>query len=47
MCVQWIDPETGIAGVLFVNVLPFGDATLNKLYNDLEPVVYGELLPSL
>ena len=47
VCAQWVDRETGIGGVLFANVLPVGDAVVNKLYNELEPVVYAELLPSL
>ncbi|KAK3985280.1 beta-lactamase/transpeptidase-like protein [Cladorrhinum sp. PSN332] len=41
----WIDRETGIAGVLFVSVMPFGDAVVNKLYRELESVVYEELVP--
>ncbi|KAK3305886.1 beta-lactamase/transpeptidase-like protein [Chaetomium strumarium] len=41
----WIDPQTGIGGVLIVNVIPYGDATALKLYDELERAVYGELLP--
>ncbi|KAK4237025.1 beta-lactamase/transpeptidase-like protein [Achaetomium macrosporum] len=41
----WIDPQTGIGGVLIVNVIPYGDATVLKLYDELERAVYGELVP--
>lgn len=41
---QWIDRESGIAATLFVNVLPQGDATVVKLYDELERAVYGDLL---
>ncbi|KAM0335017.1 hypothetical protein ACHAQA_000051 [Verticillium albo-atrum] len=40
----WIDRETGIAGVLVVNVLPHGDPVVIKLYDELERAVYSELL---
>ncbi|AEO68399.1 dbfe737d-6817-425d-b43f-61be1685bb35 [Thermothielavioides terrestris] len=41
----WIDPETGIGGVLLVSVLPYCDATVLKMYDELERAVYGELVP--
>ncbi|KAL2133210.1 hypothetical protein VTI74DRAFT_2755 [Chaetomium olivicolor] len=41
----WIDPETGIGAVLIVNVIPYGDATVLKLYDELERAVYAELVP--
>ena len=44
---QWIDPQTGIGGILFVNVIPQGDAVVNKLYDELERALYGELPPNL
>jgi len=36
----WVDRETGIAGVLIVAVLPFGDAVVNQMYRDLEAAAY-------
>lgn len=42
---QWLDPKTGIAAVLLVNVRPHGDAVVAKLYDQLEFAVYKELLP--
>ncbi|KAK4152316.1 hypothetical protein C8A00DRAFT_16356, partial [Chaetomidium leptoderma] len=41
----WIDPETGIGAVLLVNVIPYGDATVLKLHEELERAVYEELVP--
>ncbi|KXX75112.1 Acyltransferase LovD [Madurella mycetomatis] len=41
----WIDPKTGIGAVLFLNVLPYGDAVVAKLYHELELAVYAELVP--
>ncbi|OAA44245.1 Beta-lactamase/transpeptidase-like protein [Metarhizium rileyi] len=40
----WADLETGIAGVLIVNVRPNGDPVVAKLYDELEFAVYGQLL---
>ncbi|KAK4231862.1 beta-lactamase/transpeptidase-like protein [Podospora fimiseda] len=40
----WIDRESGIAGVLVVAVMPFGDSVVNKLYRELESVVYDEFV---
>lgn len=42
---QWIDPETGIGACLLVEQFPFADPVVIELYNDLERVVYGELVP--
>ncbi|KAF2102689.1 putative esterase [Rhizodiscina lignyota] len=36
----WIDPETGIAAVIFTQIFPFGDPVLNSLYNKLERAIY-------
>ncbi|KAL6400890.1 Acyltransferase LovD [Ilyonectria robusta] len=36
----WIDRETGVAGVLIVNVQPHGDPVVKSLYNELERAVY-------
>ncbi|KAF7533758.1 hypothetical protein G7Z17_g13464 [Cylindrodendrum hubeiense] len=36
----WIDRETGVAGVLIVNVQPHGDPAVKSLYNELERAVY-------
>lgn len=38
--VQWIDRETGVAGVLIVNVQPHGDPVVKSLYDELERAVY-------
>ncbi|QLI63989.1 ML-236A carboxylate methylbutanoyltransferase mlcH [Metarhizium brunneum] len=40
----WVDPKTGIAGVLIVNVRPNGDPIVAKLYDELELALYGQLL---
>ncbi|KAJ2893057.1 beta-lactamase/transpeptidase-like protein [Zalerion maritima] len=40
----WIDPEAGIAGTLFTNVIPQPDPVVQKLYDLIEPVVYSGLL---
>lgn len=42
---QWIDPQTGIGGVLIVNITPYPDATVLKLFDELERAVYRELVP--
>jgi hypothetical protein len=44
---QWIDRESGIAASLIVNVLDIPDPVVERLYNDIEHAVYGELLPSI
>ncbi|KAK0630397.1 beta-lactamase/transpeptidase-like protein [Bombardia bombarda] len=41
----WIDRETGIGATLIVNVLPHPDLVVNRLYDELEAAVYGELIP--
>ncbi|KAJ6035274.1 uncharacterized protein N7446_010039 [Penicillium canescens] len=46
-CHWWIDRATGIAATLIVNVYPFPDAVVIKLYDELERAVYGELLAEL
>ncbi len=40
---KWIDLETGIAATLFVNILPHPDIVVNRLYDELEKAMYGEL----
>ncbi|GKT49728.1 acyltransferase mlcH [Colletotrichum spaethianum] len=40
----WMDRETGVAATLIVQSLPHGDPVVNKLYDELERAVYGELL---
>ncbi|KAL1842965.1 hypothetical protein VTJ49DRAFT_3606 [Mycothermus thermophilus] len=42
----WLDPETGIGAVLLVNVTPYGDATVLRLFDELERAVYAELVPA-
>ncbi len=44
---QWIDPRSGIAAGLIVNVLNMPDPVVERLYNEIEHAVYGELLPSI
>jgi hypothetical protein len=39
-----VDRESGIAAVLFVNVLPHGDPVVKKLYNELEVAVYKHIV---
>jgi len=46
-CHWWIDRATGIAATLIVNIYPFPDAVVIKLYDELERAVYGELLAEL
>ena len=36
----WIDPQAGVAGVIFTQVLPFGDPTCLRVYEDFERAVY-------
>lgn len=36
----WIDRETGIAGLVFAQILPFGDKKVSKLWIDVETEVY-------
>jgi hypothetical protein len=40
-----MDPQTGIAGAMFVNVSPFGDKAAYELFRELEQAVYAELVP--
>ncbi|KAG5989816.1 hypothetical protein E4U43_004426 [Claviceps pusilla] len=40
----WLDPKTGVAAVLFVNVRPMGDPVVVALYDELERAVYGHLV---
>lgn len=40
----WIDRKTGVAGVLIVNVSPYGDKILEGMFDELEKAVYGKLL---
>lgn len=42
----WIDRKTGVAGVLVVNVSPYGDKILETLFEELERAVYGKLIGS-
>ncbi|KPM45688.1 hypothetical protein AK830_g782 [Neonectria ditissima] len=39
----WIDRESGIAGVLVLNVQPHGDPVVKRLYHELELAVYDAL----
>jgi CubicO group peptidase (beta-lactamase class C family) len=38
----WIDRETGIAGVVFTEVLPHGNPVLTAMWNELESAVYDD-----
>ncbi|KAG6063730.1 hypothetical protein E4U32_000977 [Claviceps aff. humidiphila group G2b] len=40
----WLDPKTGIAAVLIVNVQPNGDPVAAKLYDELERAVYAHVV---
>ncbi|PHH78277.1 hypothetical protein CDD83_3999 [Cordyceps sp. RAO-2017] len=40
----WMDREAGIAAVMMVNVLDFGDATVVSLYDELVTAVYAHLV---
>ncbi|KAF2176492.1 esterase [Zopfia rhizophila CBS 207.26] len=39
----WVDRESGVAGALFVQVLPPGDGVVTSLFDELEREVYGLL----
>jgi len=41
---KWIDRETGIAATLFTQTLPPGDGVVVTLYDELEKVVYENIL---
>ncbi|KAK4196355.1 beta-lactamase/transpeptidase-like protein [Triangularia verruculosa] len=43
----FIDPTTGIAAVLVISILPFGDSVSGKLWRELETAIYGDLIPSI
>ncbi|OIW25583.1 beta-lactamase/transpeptidase-like protein [Coniochaeta ligniaria NRRL 30616] len=43
----WIDPRSGIAASLIVNLMNMPDTVVENLYNEIEHAVYGELLPSI
>ncbi|OAA81461.1 Beta-lactamase/transpeptidase-like protein [Akanthomyces lecanii RCEF 1005] len=45
-CRWWIDPKTGIAAVLVVNIRPNGDPIVAKLYDELELATYEVLSSS-
>lgn len=38
----WIDRDSGIAGVVFTNVLPHGNAVLTEMWDEFERAVYEE-----
>ncbi|KAJ3948735.1 hypothetical protein N0V92_013038 [Colletotrichum tropicale] len=40
----WMDRESGIAAVLVVQLMPFGDPIFVKLFHELERAVYSDLL---
>ena len=43
MTVQWVDRETGVAGVMIVNCFPWGEPVNGKLYDELERAVYKSI----
>ena len=43
----FIDPVSGIGATFFTNILPQPDATVIRVWDELERAVYGDLLPSL
>ncbi|KAI1851482.1 hypothetical protein JX265_013229 [Neoarthrinium moseri] len=38
----WVDRETGIAGAVFTNVIPFGNGVLSRMLDEIERAVYEE-----
>ena len=40
---MWVDPTSGVAGVILTQVLPFVDERVMSLYTDFERAVYAEL----
>ncbi|KAK7959634.1 beta-lactamase [Apiospora aurea] len=43
----WVDPATGVAAAMFTMVLPHGNDVVNRMWDELERAVYGDLLPGL
>ncbi|KAH0840593.1 beta-lactamase [Fonsecaea pedrosoi] len=37
----WVDPATGIAGMICTSILPFLNPTVTRLFDELERVAYG------
>ena len=42
----WIDPASGVAGVILTQILPFADAAVLRLYDAFEAEVYRPVAPS-
>ncbi|KAI3392055.1 hypothetical protein diail_6310 [Diaporthe ilicicola] len=43
----WIDPSTGVAGVMVVTLLPYADRVVADVYSKLEATVYNDLLSEM
>jgi methyl acetate hydrolase len=43
----WVDPETGIAGMIVSSILPFLNPTIMHLFDELERVAYGHEVAGL
>lgn len=41
-CYYWADPASGVAGVLFAQVLPFADPRILEVFEAVEQAVYAE-----
>ncbi|MBW8816389.1 MAG: beta-lactamase family protein [Caulobacterales bacterium] len=44
-CYYWADPATGVAGVLFAQLLPFADPQVLAVFEAFERAVYAEARP--
>jgi methyl acetate hydrolase len=42
----WIDPASGIAGVIMMQILPFADANALELYRQFEREIYRAQQPA-
>ena len=42
----WIDPASGVAGVIMMQILPFADANALKLYRQFEREIYRAQKPA-
>jgi CubicO group peptidase (beta-lactamase class C family) len=42
----WIDPASGVAGVIMMQILPFADQNALKLYRLFEREIYGAQKPA-
>ncbi|HET6971669.1 MAG TPA: hypothetical protein VFH92_11130, partial [Phenylobacterium sp.] len=45
-CYYWADPEAGVAGVLFAQLLPFADPQVLAVFDAFEQAAYGVERPA-